>query len=431
MLEKARVNGSGGSGSPDDSASGQQSRPTMLVVSALDVWSMGDGRGSPALWQTLRAYTEAGWHVIFISGNIDRQRRDIPGATTHRFDAPLLKRLSRLPKVGIAARALWWLVFQIRAAKRAWRYRRAADVVYAYEVLAVPVARFLATNWHIPLVTRFQGTVLSKWLECGRFPLGAWAHVAGLRTESDLTIMTDDGTQGDRVLERLGREMSRVRFWMNGVDCRSHVDPTEGSRARMMLGVHQRPVLLTVSRLVRWKRVDRAIAALPDVLREYPDATLLVAGDGPELKALRVQSERLGVGDSVRFLGAVPQDELPAVYSAADVFLSLYELSNVGNPLLEAMCAGKCIITVGCGDTGKVIENGRNGIVLEESQLHTLPVAIIRMLADEHRRNQLGEAARAYALQRFVTWSQRMNMEVSEVMDLVRQQHRRRDPNAL
>lgn len=397
----------------------EDGRKRLLIISALDVWSMGDERGAPSLWMTLNAFAERGWTVHFITGN---RRLGIaesvhPNIRVHRFDAVVLKRIFRRRIIGYAAKVLWWVWFQIVAflkARQIWRSER-IDAVYGYEIAGVPVAKLLSRAWKVPCVSRFQGTVLSKWLDKGNWPARRWDYVLALRMPSDLIIMTNDGTQGDRVLERLGVEMSRVRFWMNGLDSDLFEAPPDRSTSRQSLGLTDVPVLLAVSRLVPWKRVDRCIQAMPGVLEHLPNALLIVVGDGPARSSLERMASQVGVEGSVRFEGAVPHRNVRDYLAAADLFLSMYELSNVGNPLLGAMLAGRCVVALNTGDTSRVIANGHTGVLVEECQISSLSRTIVDLLTDEERRESLGHRARLFAQIAFWSWDERMACEVEAV----------------
>ena len=82
---------------------------------------------------------------------------------------------------------------------------------------------------------------------------------------------------------------------------------------------------------------------------------MIIKGDGPERKILEQLSNKLGIKQYIRFEGASPHNEVPKYFATADIFLSFYDWSNVGNPLLEAMMGGKCIVTLNNGDTGRFI----------------------------------------------------------------------------
>jgi len=399
-------------------------RKGILIISALDFWSMGEGKGGPALWRTLKGYAERGWQVHFITGNKgpNRVSEFHPNINVIRFDARWLKKLMGIKKLGFFAKALWWIWFQSGTFFKAQRLRGEypIDVVYGYEICGVPVAKLVSTLWHVPIVSRFQGTSLRVfWMNKSFWRIRRWEDIIGLKMPVNLVIMTNDGTQGDRVLQQLGVDMGRVRFWMNGVDWELFKRIPERQKAIRTLNVNSEHILLTISRLARWKRVDRAIRALPGVLWTHPETLLVVVGDGPERERLEVLAFDLGVRDRVLFEGAVPHQEIPRYLASADIFLSLYDWSNVGNPLLEAMMAGKCIITLNNGDTNRFVKDGQNGILLEYEDLPRLPEVINSLLVDEKRKNELGMNARNFAKEHFWSWEERLGAEVQAVESLL------------
>ena len=402
-----------------------RSSRSVLFISALDFWSLGENKGGPALWQTLTGYAKRGWEVYFITSNRAQGSSSKLPNNIHvlRFDAPWLKRLMQVKKLGFFVKILWWLYFQIAAFIKALRLhaKHRIDVVYGYEIYGVPVAKVLSKFWRVPVIARFQGTSFDASWQGKRFRvIRAWEHFVGLRTPVDLIIMTNDGTQGDKVLQKLGVDMKRVRFWMNGVDWDNFQNLLTKREAMRLLNFKANYTLLAVSRLVSWKRVDRSIRALSEVVKNFPDTILVIVGDGPERERLERLAYELGVAQHVHFEGAVPHREVPKYLAAADIFLSFYDWSNVGNPLLEAMMAGKCIITLNNGDTSQFVNNGENGILLEYEDLSKLPAVIKELLADEEERKRLGTNARKFAKEQFWSWEERMEAEISLVNSLVK-----------
>src|SRR5680860_27562 len=398
----------------------------VLILSALDYWSMGKSKGGPALFNTLIGYAERDWQVYFITGNRAQETSDDLHRNIQviRFDAPWLKQIMQIRKIGFFAKILWWLYFQSIAFLKAQKLasRTKFDVVYGYEIYGVPVAKLLSKLWKVPMLARFQGTSFGVGWQKRRFRfLRAWNHVVGLKIPAHLVLMTNDGTQGDKVLQQLGIDMSKVRFWMNGIDWHLFDDMRQFQGAKSLLGLNDKFVLLCTSRLVSWKRVDRSIQALPDVVNEYSTALLVIVGDGPERKRLEHMARELGVREHVRFEGAVPHSAVLKYFAAADIFLSFYEWSNVGNPLLEAMIAGKCIVTLNNGDTGRFVKNGQTGALLEYEELSKLSDVIKELLANENIRDQLGANARKFAEKNFWSWEERMEAEIKEVTLLVEQ----------
>lgn len=427
----------------------------VLLICALDVWSLSPGAGAPTLERTLRAYGERG-HVVdavlpdiganhFSDPRAPSSPRSsgegppaIPGVSSHTFHMPSLRdvpRLRRLPR-GVEAvdqKLRFALAFPWLASRRAERLAHQAaapyDVLYGYEVHGVLAARLLRRRRRLPLVARFQGTVMRPALDDRLLYVRRYEEALALKTPAELYIMTDDGTQGDEVLARLNpASRGRLKFWRNGLDL-DRLAPAPGAReaARSRLGIPDGAfVMLTASRLATWKRVDRAVRALPRVRAWAPDALLLIVGDGEEGPRLEALARSLGVAAQVRFAGAVPQRDVAEYMHAADVVLAVADLSNVGNPLLEAMACGACIVAVDAGDTRELIADGRTGRLVEgpnrsgvakplEERLADLLVALAN---DPQQRARLGAGAAAFAREHFWTWEQRMAAELDAVEEL-------------
>jgi glycosyltransferase involved in cell wall biosynthesis len=106
---------------------------------------------------------------------------------------------------------------------------------------------------------------------------------------------------------------------------------------------------------------------------------------------------------------------------AADVFLALADLSNVGNPLLEAMACGLPVVAVDAGDTGELIRNGGTGCLLSSGDPGEAARAVIALGRDAETRAELGRGARRYAEEHFWTWEERLQAELEEVERLAGQ----------
>jgi glycosyltransferase involved in cell wall biosynthesis len=411
----------------------------ILMLCALEVWALPSGGGAPTLHRTLRAYSERGHRVTFVTSTVGANAHlpggrlrdaqptpplELAGLTFERFHLPSLQE-ARLPLPAPLARIdqkmRFALLFPRLAAERAERVlgRGPVDVLYAYEVHGALAARRLSKRWRLPVVARFQGTVMYPSLGSPLARLRRYEEVLALRTPADLYIMTDDGTRGDEVLASVNpASVERLRFWRNGLDL-DRLRPVDGAQKRSLRQALDLPndalVLLTASRLAAWKRVDRAIAALPEVLAVVPNALLVIVGDGEERRNLEEQAAELGVAQHVRFAGAVAQERVSEYMQAADALLALADLSNVGNPLLEAMCCGLAIVAVDAGDTRDLIRDGDTGRLLSSGDRSHVAQAIIQLARDDEQRRQLAAAARRYADEHFWTWDDRLRAELDDV----------------
>lgn len=413
----------------------------ILTVCALDVWSLSEGRGAPTLFRTLEAHGRRGHRVHCVMPTIGANHSYESLATAAPVEPPTIVNVSfsrfhmpslsaaRWPLPGLVAKAdqklRFALLFPWLAARQAERILRSnpIDVLYGYEVHGVLAVRRLRRRWKLPTVSRFQGTVMYPALSSRLSYLRKYEEAVALRAPADLYIMTDDGTRGDEVLARWNPgSRGRARFWRNGLDLERLV-PASREKARVerqALGIPEDAfVLVMATRLARWKRVDRAIRAMPLVRAALPQALLLVLGDGEERAGLQALARHLSLGDAVRFLGAVPHGEVARYMRAADLFLSLNDLSNAGNPLLEAMACGKAIVTLDTGDTRDLIRDGETGRLLSSGDAEAVATAVVELARDPSLRRRLEEGAREYAQGHFWTWEERMAAEVAELERLV------------
>ncbi len=159
--------------------------------------------------------------------------------------------------------------------------------------------------------------------------------------------------------------------------------------------------ILYVGVLRHYKGVDdliRALALLPEPAR------LVIGGDGPLRPDWERLGDRLGLTGRIRFLGRVPDDELPALYQAADVFVlpAINRAEAFGTVLVEAMLCGlPCVTTeVGSG-TSYVVEDAATGFVVPPRAPEALAQALRRLLADPSLRTRFGDAGRERALRLF------------------------------
>jgi glycosyltransferase involved in cell wall biosynthesis len=84
---------------------------------------------------------------------------------------------------------------------------------------------------------------------------------------------------------------------------------------------------------------------MPEIVARCPDVRLLIVGSGELEGALREHSERLGLGESVRFLGEVPNDEVAALQGAADLFVLSSALEATPTVVLEALACGTPVVS--------------------------------------------------------------------------------------
>jgi phosphatidylinositol alpha-1,6-mannosyltransferase len=188
-----------------------------------------------------------------------------------------------------------------------------------------------------------------------------------------------------------------------GVDESAFHPGSGGPELRARLGLAGRPVVVCVSRLVPRKGQDTLITAWPQVLREVPDAVLLVVGGGPYAEKLARLAERTGVADAVRFTGAVPWAELPAHFGAGDVFAMPcrtrrggLDVEGLGIVYLEASATGLPVVAGDSGGAPDAVLDGGTGYVVPGGDPGAAAARITGLLTDPGLRRRMGERGRRW-----------------------------------
>jgi len=150
----------------------------------------------------------------------------------------------------------------------------------------------------------------------------------------------------------------------------------------------------------RYKGHDQLLEVWPDLLRQVPDARLLIAGDGDDRSRLEAKAAGLGLTDAVRFVGRVSDEQLAALYRDCAFFVMPSRDEGFGLVFLEAMRAGKACIG-GIGAAAEIIAEGRSGLVVDPADRSQLMCALERMFLDCTLRDTMGSFGRELVAERF------------------------------
>jgi glycosyltransferase involved in cell wall biosynthesis len=144
------------------------------------------------------------------------------------------------------------------------------------------------------------------------------------------------------------------------------------------------PVIGFIGRLVVLKRVDLLLDAFARVVRDAPEARLVILGDGPEGGALRERARRLGVDDRVEMPGTVDDVARRLAGFACLALPSSHE--GLPNAALEALAQGVPVVANAAGDVRDLVLNGETGYLIDGDSPEALASALARALADEELR---------------------------------------------
>jgi L-malate glycosyltransferase len=159
------------------------------------------------------------------------------------------------------------------------------------------------------------------------------------------------------------------------------------------------PLVATVGHCADHKGQRFLVAAAPAVLARFPEARILIVGEGELLPDLREQAAALGVQGRVLFPGF--RTDVPALLRALDLFVFPSHLEGLGTSVLDALAVGLPVVSTTAGGIPEMITDGVHGRLVPPRDPQALAAAMIELLEQPERARALGEAGRQRVLAEF------------------------------
>ncbi len=163
------------------------------------------------------------------------------------------------------------------------------------------------------------------------------------------------------------------------------------------------PVLLSVARYTRQKRLDDIINAVAKLSEAGMDFRVRMVGEGPLEGDLKELADRRGLGERIEFISLVAQQKLGEFYRTSDAVVLASEGEGFGLVLVEAGLTGRPVIGARSGGITDIIEDGRNGLLFDVGDIDGLAGCIRSLFTDRELRIRLGESGYNRAMERFAT----------------------------
>lgn len=199
---------------------------------------------------------------------------------------------------------------------------------------------------------------------------------------------------------------SKVRTILNPVDTSVFAPATAaGAAERARLGIPGSAKVILMSGVIhKQKGMHLGLKNFIAIAGRFPEAVLLIAGDGPERKALQETAGRSGFSGRIVFCGMRENRDMPAVYNAADIYLNP-TLRQEGLPMviLEAMACGLPGVISRIGGTGSTVIDGKSGFFVRPGDAEGFVQKLALLLSDDALRARMSAAARTRAMDVFNT----------------------------
>ena len=329
----------------------------------------------------VRALRVIGHHVTVFAPRFPGYRDS--DAEVHRIPAV---RYMQMPPVYIAVPGTPRATLALR--------RSQLDILHVHSPLSIGLlAYFTARIKHVPLIytNHCSITDYTHYLKVGGQTRPA--HRAARWFSSTSANLSDQVVVPSAKFKRVLQEQNvrrPIHLIPNGIDLANFHNPKSPGAYRHQLGLNPgQPLLLYVGRLAPEKRLDIVIDAFAHVAAQYPEAHLVIAGDGSSRSQLEAQAAASGYGRRIHFLGMIERSDVPNLLCDATLFLSTSTSEVHPMAMIEAIAAGLPVVAVWDAAFEGLLVDGLNGrIASREPELFS--AVVCSLLADHATRQVFG-----------------------------------------
>jgi glycosyltransferase involved in cell wall biosynthesis len=217
-----------------------------------------------------------------------------------------------------------------------------------------------------------------------------------LMKRSDALIAVSKYTVGE-LTELYGIEKEKIHVIYNGVDINKFKPRPDRAELRREFGLEEKKrIVLFVGRLYHRKGLETLLHSIPPVIQEFGDVKFAISGTGFKKKeqSLRDLAKELDIEDYVTFLGYVPDEKLPDLYSASDIFVlpAIYE--NFPFAILEAQATALPVISTKVGGIPEFLVDKENGFLIDPGDPKQLTQRVLKLLQDTKLAEEMGKRGR-------------------------------------
>ena len=237
------------------------------------------------------------------------------------------------------------------------------------------------------------------------------------------SLITCDGSHVKEAIRKLGVAPEKIMLINFGIDTQKFNPEQKDDRIRMELRLNDSPTVISLRSLEPLYDIESLIRSIPTVLKEVPESQFVIVGKGSEERKLEDLAKSLGISDNTRFIGFIPNDELPFYLTAVDVYVST-ALSDAGlsASTAEAMACGLPVIVTDVADNRKWVSDGINGFVVPVRNPTYLAERIIYLLRNKDIRTTFGKISRGVIEERNDYYREMNKME--DIYKRIVQRHR-------
>jgi 1,4-alpha-glucan branching enzyme len=225
----------------------------------------------------------------------------------------------------------------------------------------------------------------------------------GMLKRANKLIAVSDFTRRELV-DYYGIKEDKIRVIHNGVDTTKFQPAADKRKAKQEMGLNPDDLaIVSVGRLYARKGLFTLLESIPAVVARFPKAKFVISGKGQsdEMRKLIAHAERLGIRSNIVFTGYTPDEKLPTLYQAADVFAFSTFYEHHPFAVLEALSAGLPVVTTNVGGIPETITDGKNGFMCQPLNSAQFSDRILYLLEHPQEAAEMALQARKTILERF------------------------------
>jgi glycosyltransferase involved in cell wall biosynthesis len=204
----------------------------------------------------------------------------------------------------------------------------------------------------------------------------------------------------DVMMATPGIRADRVTLIQNAIDTESLCAPWLRESCRAEFGLQpEAQVIGNVGRLDKVKRLDLLIRGFAPVLERYPDARLMLVGDGALKQELEALARSLQVSDAIIWTGF--RRDIPRLLAAMDIYIQTSVNEGLSLSILEAMAAEKPVVITDVGGAREVVADGSTGIIIAPGSAPAIAQSLNNLLGNPEMRSELARMARVQVCREF------------------------------
>ncbi len=238
----------------------------------------------------------------------------------------------------------------------------------------------------IPPIQKFTAKIIRK------FCLRLTHHIIAVSNNLKVFLLEN----------RIVKNPNTITVIPNAADVEAFRRHFDAQVIKSSMGIPDTFIVMYTGTLQVWYAIEDLISAFSLILKEIPNALLLIVGEGHAREKLENLVHQLGILNNVKFMGYINHSKIPETISLADVVVAPFKelgMTFFGSAIkiFEYLSAGKAIVATKIGQVAEVLQDQHTALLVTPSNIEELANAIIRLARDKQLRSYLEKNAKMEA----------------------------------